>query len=311
MSNQTPDDEILLLTKLVDTGLDIPDIPESSEVENPQKQEAQVWAYLGAVGGVGVSSLAVQTAYELSEHHTEKKICLIDLDFERGSCASYLDVTPSMNLADLNETSGRMDADLAANYIGTYKQKFSVISTPGEMGGNDNVDPQALLGLLDQICGMYDYVILDIPPMWRSWTQAVIGAADKFALVTEMRVPALHRTKKMSNFINMSLSLSTPPDIIINKFERRETSHSISLKNAHDVLGRKDTVQICNDEDAVKAAVNYGKPAGRVAPDTRYVKSVRTHTQHWLGNKEYGEKEKHSLFKRRQKRERRSVAKRA
>ena len=108
------------------------------------------------------------------------------------------------------------------------------------MGGNDNVDPQALLGLLDQICGMFDFVILDIPPMWRSWTQAVIGAADKFALVTEMRVPALHRTKKMSDFIKMRLyPFLTPPDIIINKFERRETSHSISLKNAHDVLGRK------------------------------------------------------------------------
>lgn len=311
MSTQVPDDEILLLTELVDSGICIPEFPEKNTLDISSNQEAQVWAYLGATGGVGVSSLVVQTAFQLAKLHADKKVCLIDLDFERGSCAAYLDVTPSMNLADLNATSGRMDADLAASFIGKYKQKFSIISAFGEMGGNDMVDPQALLGLLDCICGMFDFVVLDIPPMWRSWTQAVIGAADKFALVSELRVPALHRTKKMSEFIKTTLSLSTPPHIIINKFERRETRHSIALKNAHNVLGRTDTIQICCDEDTVRAAVNYGKPAGRVAPESRYVKSVCTHIQHWLGNKEYMEKEGHSLFKRRQKRERRGVAKRA
>lgn len=319
MPKQTPDDDILLLTQLIDTDICIPEISEentSKDLEkftskDAPKLDAEVWAYLGAVGGVGVSSLAVQTAFDLAKLHADKEVCLIDLDFERGSCAGYLDVTPSMSLEDLNATAGRMDVDLAVNFIGNYKQKFSVISTSGEMGGNDIVDASALLGLLDQICSMFDYVILDIPPMWRSWTQAVIGAADKFALVTEMRIPALRRTKSISEFISNSLALSTPPQIIINKYERRETSHSITLKNAHNLLDRKGTVQICCDNDAVRAAINYGKPAGKAAPDARYVKSVHTHIQHWLGNKEYARTEKQSLFKRRHKRERRAVPKRA
>ena len=77
MSKKIPNDEILLLTELVDTGLDIPEaFQKKVNDENTHgKEDAQIWAYLGAVGGVGVSSLAVQTAYELSEHHTEKKIC--------------------------------------------------------------------------------------------------------------------------------------------------------------------------------------------------------------------------------------------
>lgn len=295
-------DDILLLTDIIDD-------------EVVQSKEAKIWAYYGVVGGVGVSSLAVQTAYELSQLQKDKSVCLIDLDFERGACAPYLDIVPSINLADLNAAVGRMDEDLAATFIGTYKNKFSVISVQGEIGGNDNVDADALLSLLDSICGMYDFIILDIPPMWRSWTQAVIGAADEFALVTEMRVPALHRTRKLSDFISKAMDLETAPHVVINKYERRVLKDSINLKSAETVLGRAVCGNICADEDTLRSAINCGKPAGMVNSDARYVKSVRSHVHVWLGQEEVCETPPVSLFHRKSKRspkqDRRDVRKRA
>ncbi|PHR91808.1 MAG: hypothetical protein COA69_11580 [Robiginitomaculum sp.] len=281
------------------------DGPEDKNDDKAEIKDGQIWAYLGVMGGAGVTSLAVQTAFELSALHKDKTVCLVDLDFERGDCAGYLDIMPSVNLDELNAAKGRMDADLAATFIGQYKKKFSVISSEGEMGGNDRVDTDALLGLLDCVCGMFDFVVLDIPPMWRPWTQAVIGAADKFALVTEMRVPALHRTKKLSAFISSAMSLPVEISILVNKYERRNLSHSVNIKDAGQVLGKADFGQICVDEETVRSAINCGKPAGKISPEARYTKSVRAHVHHWLGTEAKCEKAPISLFKRRPKYERR------
>lgn len=285
MTNDITDNNVLELRQIVSEGLDIPtlkDAPTDTKFEQPK--EAQIWTYFGAVGGAGVTSLAVQAAWELSSpdiNGPRAKTVLVDLDFERGDCAAYLDTIPGMSIADLNGAEGRMDADLAASFITEVSPGLSLISAQAELGGNDHVSPDALLSLLDNISGLFDIVILDVPPMWRPWTQAVIGAADKFALVTEARVPALHQTKKLSNDITDAMELSHSPEVIINKFERRTLRGGLSLADAQKVLGGIKCNQICVDEETVRTAINTGKPAGALKPNSRYVKSVRAHVQDW------------------------------
>ncbi len=298
---ETPRDNILLLKDRVD-DLEIPDFAAPIN-DIKQASDAKVWAFMGVSGGVGVTSLAIQTAYDLAKrNHT---VCLIDLDFERGACAGYLDTAPSLIIDDLNAGEERMDEALAATFIHNYKKHFSVIAPSGELGGNDLIRPDAVLALLDTVCQMYDFVVLDIPPLWRPWTQAAIGAADKFALVTEMRVPALHRTRKLSEIINEDLSLAAPFDILVNKFERRNQLNSISLKEAQNVLNRTDLGMVCVDEDAVRSAINCGQPAGHINAESRYVKSVEAHVQSWLGEKIVPSKRPARIFPLRGKRERR------
>ncbi len=273
------EDNILLLKNRVDDDLVIPETHSPSETTG-EDTDAQIWAYMGVGGGAGVTSLAIQTAHELACQG--KRVCLIDLDFETGSCAAYLDTSPSLSIVELNAGEARMDEDLAATFIGSY-QKFSLIAAHGELGGNDQVRPGAVLALLDIVCQMYEFVILDISPMWRPWTQAAIGAADQFGLVTEMRVPCLHRAQQMSESIVKALDLPRPPSIILNKFERRSLRNSVTLKDAQKVMDRIDLVQIISDEDTVRTCINCGQAAGQAAPDSRYVKSIWAHVQKWQG----------------------------
>jgi len=297
MSN--PPDDILELHEVVtsldlaqifDDGLDIPRIDSNTSTPRTQHtspdtadtepaKEAQIWAYLGVNGGAGVTSLAVQTTWQLAQNGMD--VLLVDLDFERGDCAAYFDVPPGMSIAELNKTEGRMDADLAASFIQTLSPSTSLISGKPELGGNDLVSPTALLALLDSVSSMFDIVILDVAPMWRSWTQAAIGAADKFALVTEARVPALHQTKKLYSDIMQAMDLANPPHVILNKFERRSLRGGLSLADARNVLSNIPCEQICVDEETLRIAINTGQPAGALKPKSRYVKSVHAHVENW------------------------------
>ncbi len=298
MADRPTDDNILDLVHVERDDLAIPEpVAEPKTADAPPK-EAQIWAYLGVVGGVGVTSLAVQTAWTLSER--KAKVLLVDLNFERGDCAAYLDMPASLTIAELNKAEGRMDGELAATFIKPYlktenkidqKSKpgptLSVFSAKGELGGNDQISTGALLSFLDCVSGGFDFIVLDIPPMWRSWTQAAIGAADKFALITEARVPALHLARKQATDITGLLKLPQPPEIILNKYERRSVRGGLNLADAHKVLAVKTSNQICTqicvDDETLRAAINTGTPAGRLKPNSRYTKSVHQHVQNWLG----------------------------
>jgi len=258
-------DNILELTEIVGS-----DRQPQTLTENPQ--EAQIWAFLGACGGAGVSSLCVSAACILAGRG--QSVLLVDLDFERGDLAAYLDQPVALSLEDLNQTEGRMDADLAASHIKPVDENLSLLACAPELGGNDQISAAALLSFLDVVSTRYDFMILDVPALWRVWTEAVLAAADYTSLVTEARVPALRQTDFLARQIQSRLGLAQAPGLVLNKYERRNVRSGLTLADTHKALGRETDAQIVIDDDTLRAAINTGIPAPRLKPGARYVKSV-------------------------------------
>src|SRR5262249_21641393 len=64
--------------------------------------EAVIVTMLPAVGGAGVTTLAIQSALILLESSKRpKSTCLVDLDFQHGACADYLDIEPRLDLKEI------------------------------------------------------------------------------------------------------------------------------------------------------------------------------------------------------------------
>ena len=288
MNDEQLENNILELTNIVGSMDNV--VQNTPDVD----KEAQIWAFQGVHGGAGVTSLIVQMAFELAVGDKNHKgplpqVLLIDLDFERGSCSPYLDIPCSLKIEELNEAAGRMDDALAQTFIRKCGQNLSIISAEGELGGNDIINPHALLALLDKVAVLYDFILLDVPQMWRSWTQSVIGASDKFTLVMEPSVPALHRAKALSGSISEAMELPQAPNIILNKFERRSLRNGVTLKDAVHVLERDDLLTVSIDEDVLRQSINSGQPAGQFKAESRYAKSIREIVKSWKSETEASE----------------------
>src|SRR5215211_5245768 len=69
----------------------------------PDGNGAEIFTFLPASGGVGVTSLAIQTALLLQRHGQRglSSTCLVDLDFQQGSCAHYLDLESRLDLDEI------------------------------------------------------------------------------------------------------------------------------------------------------------------------------------------------------------------
>src|ERR1043165_4075844 len=68
-----------------------------------ETKEAQIYTFIPAVGGAGATTLAIQTALLLlhSGQRIRPTVCLVDLDFQHGACADYLDPETRLGLKEI------------------------------------------------------------------------------------------------------------------------------------------------------------------------------------------------------------------
>lgn len=269
--------------------IEVPPMPTARLMPvKSSRADARCIALMGAHGGAGTSTLAIQMAYELALQSKMKtgpikqaKVCLIDLDFEAGSCATYLDLPPSLNIEDISADAARIDPSLTQALMSTHNSGVALLGTGYTLGGNDRVNTQTVLALLDAASQLYEHIIIDMPRLWRPWTQAAMAAADHFALVSELTIPALHMARQRSQSIEAALELSAPCEVILNRVERRSFRNSLRVADAKKVLRRDVSGVVCVDMDTTREAINCGEPVGAVRSEARYVKDARAVLSHW------------------------------
>lgn len=262
------------------------DTPKAAATFTPG--ETKILAFMGVSGGVGVTSLAIQAALSAKTLLAQPlgrapRIGLIDLDFEGGAMASYLDSVPGIRSDLLGEGAERIDSALTAALITKHSSGIDLLCAQNGLGGNDRVSPDCVLAILDSAAALFDVIILDVPRLWRPWTHAAIGAADHFALVTELTIPGLHLCRARLSDIENAVEMQSPVEVILNKFERRSMRSRLTIKDAVTTLDRKIAAHICIDTESLTDAMNCGEPVGRLKPDSRYVKDVSDYVSVALG----------------------------
>ena len=266
-------------------ALAIPDMPDDGEIvdsapvtaapktdmETSGGRPTCCLAFRGVTGGVGTTSLAIETAHIMASAK-RGDVCLVDLDFALGMCAHYLDIGQVPSIEDLNADPARVDDTYVRAMLAHHEAGFAVLGAPGEMGANERVNPAMILRMLDVLSDMYPVLILDVPRLVRPWTQAALLAADRVCLVTELTIPALHVSRLRLDELG-ALGVEKA-DIVLSKYERRSFRASIRRSDAEKALGREVTCVIGIDAHTPTEAINCGEPAGRVSADSRFVKDA-------------------------------------
>src|SRR5581483_2006277 len=138
--------------------------------------EAQIYTFLGAVGGAGVTTLSIQTALLLlsSGQRGRSSTCLVDLNFQHGACADYLDLEPRLDLNEIEPRPDRLDKQLLEVMTSYHASGLAVIAAPPQPAEMRSFDPDVVTRLLDLASANFDYVVIDMPRTWFSWTDSVL-----------------------------------------------------------------------------------------------------------------------------------------
>jgi pilus assembly protein CpaE len=239
--------------------------------------EAQIYTFLPAVGGAGVTTLAVQTAMLLLNSGARGKpsTCLVDLEFQHGSVCDYLDLDPRLNLAEIEPRPDRLDRQLLEVMLSYHASGLAVIAAPNRPAEMRSFDPDVVTRLLDLVSTNFEYVVFDMPRTWFSWTDSVLLGSNKLFIVSEATVPGLRHGKQLVAAIRERLGDGLKPQVIINRFRQPMFSSGLALKDVEQSLGDAFCSVIPNDYALVREAIDRGVPLGDVKPGNKITAQIK------------------------------------
>jgi pilus assembly protein CpaE len=239
--------------------------------------EAKIYTFLPAVGGAGVTTLALQSAMLLlnSGPAGRSSTCLVDLDFQHGACADYLDLEPRLNLGEIESRPERLDRQLLGVMLSHHPSGLAVIAAPNRPAEMRTFDPDVVTRLLDMVSTQFNYVVFDMPRTWFSWTDSVLLGSDELFIVSEMTVPGLRHAKQLVEAIRERLGDTTNPKVIVNRFEQQMFSTGLRKNDIERVLGDSFAACIPNHYAIVREAIDRGVPLEDVKPGNKITLAIK------------------------------------
>ena len=239
--------------------------------------EAQIYTFLPAIGGAGVTTLAIQTAMLLlnSGQRGKSLTCLVDLDFQHGACTDYLDLEARLNLGEIEPRPDRLDRQLLEVMLSHHPSGLAVIAAPNRPAEMRSFDPDVVTKLLDLVSSNFDYVVFDMPRTWFSWTDSVLLGSNKLYIVSEMTVPGLRHAKQLVEAIRERLGDSPKPEVIVNRFEQKMFSSGLRKSDVEQVLGDAFTTSIPNNYALVREAIDRGVPLDEIKPGNKISQELK------------------------------------
>jgi len=241
-----------------------------------------IFGLTSACGGVGVTSIASQIAYRLSQKNADKSVSLLSLDFENSALGYYLDIKPIISVEHFCQPPENIDEATCKSWMKSSAYGFDVLSLPNSADGNHKVNPQTVLAFLDKVSEIYNVLVLDIPRLWTPWTHAALGASDQVGMVSELTVPTLHLTREKSEMLIKALESFNGIDVLLNKYERRSFRNSLKLSDAEKAFGTMPVHSIAACSEKMRDTLNRGEPIGVSHSDVRAARDINDVADVWF-----------------------------
>ncbi len=228
--------------------------------------EAKIFTFLPAAGGVGLTTLAVETAMLLMRNgeRDQTSTCLVDLDFQHGSCCDYLDLEPRLDLGEIEPRPERLDRQLLEVMLSHHASGLAVIAAPSRPAEMRSFDFEVVTRLLDLVAAHFNNVVIDVPRTWFPWTDSVLIGSNRLFIVTEMTVPGVKHAKQLVEVIRERLADGPTPEVIVNRFEQRMFGTGLRRADIEQALGSTLACTIPNNFRLVSEAIDRGVPLDEI-----------------------------------------------
>ena len=235
---------------------------------------SQVWSVMGAVGGAGGTTLAIELAAVLAGRTLGERVALIDLNLADGAACAYLGAMAGMSLGEAAIAPERIDAELLDAFSVRAAGGFDLFASPRDPAAFAKVTPAAVCRLLDVACQVYDWVLIDLPRGRQPWTVDVLSGSDEVLVISELTVPALLAARALVGEIEAVLADGRAPRLILNRLASRVFGPAPSRAEAERALGRRVDGAVTSDWEAAACSVNLGGPISQHRPKSKIVKDI-------------------------------------
>jgi pilus assembly protein CpaE len=236
------------------------------------ERNSHVLTFMGSRGGVGATTVAVNTAWLLA-HELDKSVVILDLDLRLGTVALALDLEPTHGLREVLESPHRIDNLFISSAMARESDKLFVLSAEEPLGDHLALDPDAFDTLLSDLKANFDWVIVDLPRTGVLPEQRVVNQSDKVVLVSDLSLAGMRDAMRMSGFVKQ-LRPDVPLVIMVNKVGANPKTEVPQAEFSRGIAAPV-AFALPYEPAAAGAAAAAGRPIALSAKGSKLLKALR------------------------------------
>ena len=224
----------------------------------------KVLAFYGAKGGVGTTTIAINTAIALHAEH-QRRVALVDGVLQFGDHRVFLDLgNDRKSISDLAAVP-TIDADLMKSVLVQHDSGVDLLLAPPTPEEGDRIQEHQMVQTLDVLRTMYDYIVVDVEKRLGDLTLSVLDHADQIFIVMTADLSCLKNVRLALEALARIGYEGSKVKLLLN---RSNAFTGISVQAAEGVLKRKFEHKVANEYRVAISAQNSGTPFSHTKPDS-------------------------------------------
>jgi pilus assembly protein CpaE len=243
---------------------------EKCKNEQEQISLGKIFSVVGAKGGVGTTTFAVNFATSLQAHDKTKQIALIDMNRLLGEVPLFLDLETDINWEEIGKNISRLDSAYLQSAMAKHASGVYVLPAPSRIELEKHLPAGFLFQLMKSLRKFFDYIIVDSGMYFDDSSVNIFAESEAIYLVSIMSLPCVINVKKVQETLFSARGIRNGKiRIIANRFEKNA---QISLPEAKKIIGSDISETIPNNYSLAMSAINSGKTISDVSRKSNVAK---------------------------------------
>lgn len=192
------------------------------------QRAGEVFAVVGAKGGVGTTTVAVNIATTLSTV-AKGGTLLIDLHPYGGDAALFLGATPGFTLADALDNTHRLDQAFLKGIVVKTAGGPDLLASPERVAAG-LIDARRIRAVVEFAAQSYRFVVLDMPRS-DAVVEEAFGLSSSITVVTTQELGAIRSSARVAANLRHKFGAERVR-IVINRYDRAAEIGSEDLAQA-------------------------------------------------------------------------------
>jgi pilus assembly protein CpaE len=219
-----------------------------------RKTAGRLFAFTGAKGGSGVTTLASNFAVAMAQESGQRTL-LIDLSIPLGDAALTLGVTALFSAANALQEYSRLDSNFLSKLLAKHSSGLFVLAAP-DLYVRYQASNEAVERLLTVARQDFDYVVVDAGSSTTQYCPSVFEMASTVFLVSQVSITELRNSNRL--ITGLFASCKSKLEVVLNRY----TPRSLGIDEEHitKALTQPANWKVPSDHVAVRQSQNMATP---------------------------------------------------
>jgi pilus assembly protein CpaE len=229
------------------------------------EQPGRVVSVIGARGGIGTSTVALNLAAAVQQGMPRESTALMDLNLHGGDLGLFLDLHASQGLKQLSTDISRLDETIVLNSLVKHGSKLNFLASGHEEFTDIDSTAGSAMRVIGLLRSLHRHVIIDCGHVLEPPVREALDCSDRIIVVTALSLPAVRRAQRLLQMLRTAQYPAGKVTVIVNRYEKDQQE---LLRETEDMLHARIEGLIPNDFPTASEAIDHGKPVVMQAPKT-------------------------------------------